>query len=157
MLLQDLLALQAVGALRGRAPGESPPSRRGHPVPGGVSPEGRLVLAGRSLTVHLVLHHGYAVELRAAPARKMGGSTVRGGTVGPEVCFRQEVLKGSSRFGGQSCEVSTFSSDNFFFFLNLSFLSASALLFTIQTSHRNDKLHPPNPYTMASNCLLFHI
>lgn len=84
VLLQDLLALQAVGALRGRASGERRSSRRGHPVPGGVSPEGRLVLAGCTLAVHLVLHHGYAVELRAAPAKKTGRCTVRSSDAGVE-------------------------------------------------------------------------
>ncbi len=41
-------------------------------MPGGVPPEGCLVLAGCTLTVDLVLHHGYAVELRAAPERVEG-------------------------------------------------------------------------------------
>lgn len=73
VLLQDLLALQAVGALRGRASGEGRSSSGGHPMPGGVSPEGCLVLAGRPLAVDLVLHHGYAVQLRAAPAAQNRG------------------------------------------------------------------------------------
>lgn len=69
MLLEDLLALQALGALRGRAPGQRRSSGAGHPMPSGVPPEGSLVLAGRALAVDLVLHHGYAVELGAAPGR----------------------------------------------------------------------------------------
>ena len=47
VLLEDLLTLQAIGALRGRASGQRHPGGGGHPVPRGVSPEGRLVLAGR--------------------------------------------------------------------------------------------------------------
>lgn len=39
-------------------------------MPGGISPEGRLVLTRRTLAVHLVLHHRYAVELGAAPERR---------------------------------------------------------------------------------------
>lgn len=70
MLLQDLLALQAVGALRGRASRQSRSTGCGHSVPRGVSPEGRLVLARRTLAVDLVLYHGYAVELGAAPATR---------------------------------------------------------------------------------------
>lgn len=41
-------------------------------MPGGVSPEGRLVLAGCPLAVDLVLHHGDAVQLGAAPERQRG-------------------------------------------------------------------------------------
>lgn len=70
MLLEDLLTLQAIGALRGRASGQRHAGGGGHPVPRGVPPEGRLVLAGCALAVDLVLHHGYAVELRAAPERQ---------------------------------------------------------------------------------------
>lgn len=70
MLLEDLLTLQAIGALRGRASGQCHSGGGGHPVPCGVSPEGRLVLAGRTLAVDLVLDHGYAVEFRAAPERQ---------------------------------------------------------------------------------------
>ena len=73
MLLEDLLALQAIGALRGRAPGQRRSSSCGHPVPGGVSPEGCLVFAGCTLAVDLVLHHGYAIELGAAPERRGNG------------------------------------------------------------------------------------
>lgn len=72
VLLEDLLALQAVRALRGRASGKRRSSSSGHPVPGGVPPEGRLVLAGCTLAVDLVLHHGYAVQLGAAPERPRG-------------------------------------------------------------------------------------
>lgn len=78
VLLQDLLALQAVGALRGRASGQGRSSSAGHPMPGGVSPEGCLVLAGRPLAVDLVLHHGYAVQLRAAPATQTAGNRGEG-------------------------------------------------------------------------------
>lgn len=70
MLLEDLLTLQAIGALRGRASGQRHSGGGGHPVPCGVSPEGRLVLAGRTLAVDLVLDHGYAVEFGAAPERQ---------------------------------------------------------------------------------------
>lgn len=69
-MLEDLLTLQAIGALRGRASGQRHPGGGGHPVPRGVPPEGRLVLAGRALAVDLVLDHGYAVELGAAPERQ---------------------------------------------------------------------------------------
>lgn len=69
-MLEDLLTLQAIGALRGRAPGQRHPGGGGHPVPRGVPPEGRLVLAGRAFAVHLVLDHGDAVELGAAPERQ---------------------------------------------------------------------------------------
>lgn len=95
VLLQDLLALQAVGALRGRASGERRSGRGGHPVPGGVSPEGRLVLAGSPLAVHLVLHHGYAVELRAAPSEEDGRGSQSVGNVGVEkfVFFRRGMLR----------------------------------------------------------------
>lgn len=72
VLLKDLLALQAIGALRGRASGQRHPGRGGHPVPRGVPPEGRLVLAGRTLAVNLVLHHGDAVQFRTAPERQSG-------------------------------------------------------------------------------------
>lgn len=78
MLLEDLLALQPIGALRGRASGQRLTTSCGHPMPGGVSPEGCLVLAGRALAVDLVLHHGYAVELGAAPEKegcRMGEET----------------------------------------------------------------------------------
>lgn len=98
MLLQDLLALQAVGALRGRASGERRSGRGGHPVPGGVSPEGRLVLAGSPLAVHLVLHHGYAVELRAAPARRREGSQSVSNIGVEKFFFRQGMLRGFSEF-----------------------------------------------------------
>lgn len=70
VLLEDLLTLQAIGALRGRASGQRHPGGGGHPVPRGVPPEGRLVLAGRPLAVNLVLDHGYAVEFRTAPERR---------------------------------------------------------------------------------------
>lgn len=50
-------------------------------MPGGVPPEGRLVLARRALTVHLVLHHGYAVELGAAPEREGERGVRNGGEV----------------------------------------------------------------------------
>lgn len=70
VLLQDLLTLQAIGPLCGRASGQRHSGGGGHPVPCGVSPEGRLVLAGCSLAVDLVLDHGYAVELGAAPERQ---------------------------------------------------------------------------------------
>lgn len=63
MLLEDLLTLEAIGALRGRTSGQRHSGSGGHPVPCGVPPEGRLVLAGCSLAVDLVLDHGYAVEL----------------------------------------------------------------------------------------------
>lgn len=69
-MLEDLLTLQAIGALRGRASGQRHPGGGGHPVPRGVPPEGRLVLTGRALAVYLVLDHGDAVELRAAPERQ---------------------------------------------------------------------------------------
>lgn len=72
VLLEDLLALQAVRALRGRASGQRCSSSSWHPMPGGVSPEGRLVLAGCTLAVDLILHHGYAIQLRAAPERRRG-------------------------------------------------------------------------------------
>ena len=73
VLLEDLLALQAVGPLRGGAPGQGLARGARHAVPRGVPPEGRLVLAGRALAVHLVLHHGDAVELGAAPGGRQGG------------------------------------------------------------------------------------
>lgn len=105
MLLQDLLALQAVGALRGRASGEGRPSSGGHPMPGGVSPEGCLVLAGRPLAVDLVLHHGYAVQLRAAPATHMAGNRGEGWWLSDteRKDFTQVTLKGvkSCGFGEQ--------------------------------------------------------
>lgn len=88
VLLQDLLALQAVGALRGRASGEGRSSGGGHPVPGGVSPEGCLVLAGRPLAVDLVLHHGYAVQLRAAPATQTAGNRGEGWWLSEKISHR---------------------------------------------------------------------
>lgn len=87
-MLEDLLTLQAIGALRGRAPGQRHPGRGGHPVPRGVPPEGRLVLAGRALAVHLVLHHGDAVELRAAPERQTGRERGRIRTLEPRTSKR---------------------------------------------------------------------
>ena len=41
-------------------------------MPGGVSPEGCLVLTRLTLAVNLVLHHGYAVELGTAPGKEGG-------------------------------------------------------------------------------------
>lgn len=61
-VLEDLLARHAIGTLRGGSAGKRL-AAGGHTVPGGVSLEGRLVLAGRSFTVQLILHHGDAVEL----------------------------------------------------------------------------------------------
>lgn len=79
VLLEDLLALQAVGALRGRASGYRRSSSSRHPMPGGVSPEGCLVLAGCTLAVDLVLNHGYSVQLGAAPERhRWGNREVKG-------------------------------------------------------------------------------
>ena len=82
VLLEDLLALQAVRALGGGAPGQGLARRARHAVPRGVPPEGRLVLAGSALAVHLVLHHGDAVELGAAP---VGGGRQWGGKGGGRV------------------------------------------------------------------------
>lgn len=70
VLLEDLLALQAIRALCGRASGQSCSTSYGHPMPRGVSPKGCLVLTRCTLTVDLVLYHGYAVELGAAPEKE---------------------------------------------------------------------------------------
>jgi len=70
VLLEDLLTLQAVGTLSGRASGQRRSGSCGHPMPGGVSPEGRLVLTGCTLAVDLVLHHWDSVKLGAAPGRE---------------------------------------------------------------------------------------
>lgn len=62
-------------------------------MPGGVSPEGCLVLAGRTLAVNLILHHGYAVELGAAPRREKGrgkGKKQEGKT--SAVCLRGKSI-----------------------------------------------------------------
>ncbi|XP_073690662.1 signal-induced proliferation-associated 1-like protein 2 [Garra rufa] len=58
-VLEDLLARHAIGTLRGGSAGKRL-AAGGHAVPSGVSLEGRLVLAGRSFTVQLILHHGDA-------------------------------------------------------------------------------------------------
>lgn len=76
VLLEDLLTLQAVGALSGRASGQRRSGSCGHPMPGRVSPEGRLVLAGRTLTVHFILHHWYPVKLGAASEKETQMSKV---------------------------------------------------------------------------------
>lgn len=60
--LEDLLARHAIGTLGGGSAGKRL-AAGGHTVPGGVSFEGRLVLAGRSFTVQLILHHRNAIEL----------------------------------------------------------------------------------------------
>ena len=59
------LALQPVGRAGHRGdPGQGLQGGRGHAVPRGVPPERGLVLAGGSLAVQLVLHHGDPAELR---------------------------------------------------------------------------------------------
>lgn len=56
-------------------------------MPSGVSPERCLVLAGCTLAVDFVLHHGNAVELGAAPEREGG----RAGT------WMEKTVTGQSR------------------------------------------------------------
>lgn len=60
-MLEKLLARHTVVTLGGGSAGHGL-AAGGHPVPGGISLERRLVLAGSSFTVQFILDHGDSVE-----------------------------------------------------------------------------------------------